>query len=375
MPEPSSPEIIQTQKISIKQQPTPAERVFRFLEKTHFFESQTEEGFKKTTFNEWFNNTPNEQLIRYLTLFNDLLRNQSTNQKPLDGENVIVGITRGFGDTETDYVPPQYEDKSKLLSDVIDAIKTINSPQDKGLLAYYAIQNIHPFNDGNGRTGRLMYTLFTSEENQSMSVEKFKLILDHESKTDTNGRNAFSKKVTPAESMNALINREMCKSLFGTDLLNNYGFIYVVGNVGSVNIPKRVTQSLNKEQIERADQILSEHGVDKFFPFKSIVLLKLISQHPELEEFTYTGGRKLNTNEGLSTEDDGKPFLGINLETLLEESDKLTSQDILEIIDIHEQIKRKSIETLIDVFIHPDQHKITKPNGQKIPIKNTFIKS
>jgi hypothetical protein len=373
MPESKSPENTQPQEILTKQTPTPAEKIFRFLEKTHFFESKTEEGFKGVTFNEWFKNTPNEQIIRYLTLFNDLIRQQPTNIKNIDGEKAIVAIQNGFDKTVgVEYLPP-IEDKINLLNDVINAIKTIESPQDQGLLAYYAIQNIHPFGDGNGRTGRLIYTLFTLKGNQPLSIERFKTILNHENNKHQTGRKIFAKKIPKPALINSYINREISKTLFGQDFFNHYGFIYVADNAGNTSLSEKNTALLEgKEQKTRVKQILSENGVSVNFPFRGLVLLKLISDYPELEKFTYVGGRKLNIKESLSADDAEKPFLGINAEDLLR-SNEITKEHLLKITDIHNQIKRKSIETLMGVFTHPNKHTITSIDGQQIPIKKAFL--
>jgi hypothetical protein len=371
MPELGFTEAIQPSQLQPKL-PTPAEKVFRFLEKTHFFESQTEEGFKGAIFSEWFKNTPNEQIIRYLTLFNDLLRQQPTNIKNIDGEKAIIAIQNGFAKTVgVEYLPP--EDKINLLNDVINAIKTIESPKDQGLLAYYAIQNIHPFGDGNGRTGRLIYTLFTLKGNQPLSIELFKTILNHEDNNHQTGRKIFAKKIPKPALINSYINREISKTLFGQDFFNHYGFIYVADIAGGTSLTEKNTNLLeDKEQKSRIKQILSESGVSVNFPFRGLVLLKLISDYPKLEKFTYVGGRKLNIKESLSADDAEKPFLGINAEDLLG-SNEITKEHLLRITDIHNQIKTKSIETLIGIFTHPNEHTITDVDGQETPIKDAFL--
>jgi hypothetical protein len=374
MPEPNSPENTQSQQILTKQLLTPAEKIYRFLEKTHFFKSQTPEGFKGVTFSEWFKNTPNEQIIRYLTLFNDLIRQQPTNVKTIDGKEVTVSIQNGFGEiVGIDYLPPQDGDKVNLLKNVINAIKTIDSPKEQGLLAYYAIQNIHPFGDGNGRTGRLIYTLFTlRDKNQPLSVERFKTILNHED-NNQKGREIFAKKVRKPAIINSYINREISKNLFGQKFFNYFGCIYVADDTGNTSISEKNTSSLeNKEQESRVKQILSEGGVSRNFPFRGLVLLKLIFENPKLRKFTYLGKRNIDIKESLSTDDVGKPFLGIDAENLLR-SNEITKQHLLRIIDIHTQIKRKSIETLIDIFTHPNQHTIINQTGQETPIKDTFL--
>lgn len=66
------------------------------------------------------------------------------------------------------YTPP---DREKLLRDKLDNLfEWMNSnnnihPIIKAAVAHYQFESIHPFTDGNGRTGRIMVVLYLVEQN------------------------------------------------------------------------------------------------------------------------------------------------------------------------------------------------------------------
>ena len=61
------------------------------------------------------------------------------------------------------YTPPRPEDVSDLMADLMDWIQRSDkegiSPLIISAVAHYQFESIHPFVDGNGRTGRALSTL------------------------------------------------------------------------------------------------------------------------------------------------------------------------------------------------------------------------
>lgn len=56
-----------------------------------------------------------------------------------------------------DYIPPEYSDIPNLLDELIDYVNTTNDhPLIIAGIVHYQLVTIHPFEDGNGRTARLM---------------------------------------------------------------------------------------------------------------------------------------------------------------------------------------------------------------------------
>ena len=80
---------------------------------------------------------------------------------------------------EAKFVPPPHTELSRTLSDLehfIHSKDTTLSPAIQAALIHAQFETIHPFLDGNGRTGRMLITLFFAEKG---IVEKPLLYLSH----------------------------------------------------------------------------------------------------------------------------------------------------------------------------------------------------
>ena len=70
------------------------------------------------------------------------------------------GVLFAVYDSQTgnpDYIPPEYTDIPKLLDELIDYVNTTDDhPLIIAAVVHYQLVTIHPFEDGNGRTARLL---------------------------------------------------------------------------------------------------------------------------------------------------------------------------------------------------------------------------
>lgn len=70
------------------------------------------------------------------------------------------GVLFAVYDSKTgnsDYIPPEYSDVSGLLDELIEYVNTTDDhPLIVGAVVHYQLVTIHPFEDGNGRTARLL---------------------------------------------------------------------------------------------------------------------------------------------------------------------------------------------------------------------------
>lgn len=335
------------------------EKVFDFLEQTKFLEIRRSDE----KFNNWLQNISYEEYKNYLTRLNGIVREVPIKERKIDGASVEISIG-GTGDTV--YLPPQEEKKDELMSKTFEAFKKIPNLNDKALLSYYSIQAIHPFSDGNGRLGRLLYSLI-SEDGKFVTKDNLSDIVNHNEdgrKGIAEGRNIFAEKILePKESYN-LINRELIKEYFGEEFLKEYGKIYYSGTIGVGNIPEDL--KLSKQEKQLAEKILGEGDI-KNFQFNSIVILKLLKENDRLRECQYET-ECLMDDEELVSMGDGKKILGIDNEKF---ENGLTEQDIKRVIEIHKEVKEKFIQIMIDIFENPERHKV-KRNEKEVLIKELF---
>lgn len=108
--------------------------------------------------------------IRFIReLHKKLMTKARFTQNPYPGElrtaqNWVGGTTI----QNAKYIPPTPEEMKRSLSDLekfIHSNKLETLPLVKAALLHAQFETIHPFNDGNGRTGRMLVTMFLWHEN------------------------------------------------------------------------------------------------------------------------------------------------------------------------------------------------------------------
>lgn len=340
-------------------------KVFEFLDRTKFLDVRKSDE----QFDEWLQKLSYEDYTNYITRLNGILREVPIKSRSVDGNGVEIsfGIRGGIS-----YLPPSAEQKDDLMRESFDALKQISDNEDRALLTYYALQAIHPYSDGNGRTGRLLHEII-SEEGKELTAEKLSELLDHDKEGHGGtgkGRDVFAEKVLDANSAYYYINREVAKEILGDNFVQENGSIYVASSSGEGNLSEAVKQKLSPEEAILAEKILGEADVDNF-SFRGIVMLKFLSERPDLQKYQYQVRQPLDERRGVASEDFGKKIAGIDAEKLMP---SLTEDDARRLIEIHKEVKTKFIENMIDIFTNPEKHQIKIKEGEEIAIKSVFRK-
>ncbi|HCS11862.1 MAG TPA: addiction module protein [Clostridiales bacterium] len=96
--------------------------------------------------------------------------NIRTNLSNFQSDLTIIANKKTNGEIETIYTPPHGKDLlQRLLIDMLDYVYDDETymvhPLIKIALAHYQFESIHPFRDGNGRTGRILNILFLCQKN------------------------------------------------------------------------------------------------------------------------------------------------------------------------------------------------------------------
>ncbi len=360
LPQPTSPQ--EKLESAIEKLET-GKKVFEFLERIKFLDIRKSDEH----FDEWLQNLSYEDYTNYLTRLNGILREVPIKNRAVDGDGVEVS----FGITgDISYLPPATEQKDSLMRENFDALKQIPNNEDRALLTYYALQAIHPYADGNGRTGRLLYEII-SEDGKELTEEKLSELLDHDKEGHGGtgkGRDVFAEKVLDANSAYYYINREVAKEVLGEDFVQENGSIFVAAAVGVGFVSETVKQKLPPKESALVEKILGEGNVSHF-PFRGIVLAKLIQEKPELGKYLYQATFKLDEMRAVVPDDYGKKPFAIDGEEIMP---NLTEDDARRLIEIHKEVKTKFIESMIDIFTNPENHKIKTKEGESVAIKNVF---
>lgn len=342
---------------------TAGKKIFEFLSRTGFLELRK----SNDQFEQWLQNLSYEDYSNFLTRLNGILRESTIKDRSVDGKDVKV--TFGIMN-DTAYLPPAAEQKNNLMKDSFEALKTIPGNEDRALLTYYILQAIHPYSDGNGRTGRLLHEII-SKNGKELNQEHLSELLDHDTdghRETGQGRSLFAKTVLDANSAYYYINREVVKEVLGPDFLNENGSIYVAAIAGVGNLSEDTKQHLSREEIVLAEQIIGEGDVHNF-SFRGIVLSKLLREKKELQRYQYEVKQPLDERRGVVPEDVGKKITGIDAEELIPH---LTENDARRLIEIHTEVKSTFIKNMIDIFVHPEKYQMQNSNGNSVAIKDVF---
>ncbi len=281
----------------------------------------------------------------YLTRINGVILGLPKTQRGTTDADIEFGNSH-TGDVE--YLPPNPEDKEGLLRKAFEAAKTLRDPKDIGLLIYLSLQNIHPFLDGNGRTGRAVYNLLAQVNPQ---VEE---------------RAEFAKKcVKPPQDINSEICRLMIPELFGEEFFKKYGNISSNFPIGFVDILNPNAPEALKLQVGRILGEVARTGVVNPIKFRDLTVLRFLQQKRELSLATSPYKPLPYEPSIFYGEDEGKHIFSVDGNSLLE---SLSNEELEELVAIHRQLKIQFIEKLIDVISHPSSYK-----SEERPIKDDFF--
>lgn len=101
-----------------------------------------------------------EEFKKYLSLVNGLELGLSINERGKAG-NSLVQSDNAFLGSEVAYRPPHSSRRDSLLEKAFIKAQSLESPEVAGLTLGLAINAIHYFDDGNGRTARMTYALLS----------------------------------------------------------------------------------------------------------------------------------------------------------------------------------------------------------------------
>ncbi|MEN9552171.1 MAG: Fic/DOC family [Candidatus Parcubacteria bacterium] len=343
-------------------------KVFDFLERIKFLEfRKSDEDFEK-----WIKQLSFEEFEQYLNRLNGMMRSLPKDERGRDGDDVKIETSNPFI-SYTEYLPPDSSQKDSLMKEAFVAFKQISNNEDRALLLYYIIQAVHPYSDGNGRLGRLLYELVSSS-GKDLKEEDLSKYLDHNKKGHNGngeGREFFAKKILEPKHAYYYINREVAREVLGKGFTQEYGKLYLYSPLDSAptfNHLKEGDDGLSVRELSLAQTALQQTGVDHF-SFSGLILSKLMQEKSSLQKYQKQG-MILGDNFGVAQEDVNKHIFSIDDEEMVKE---FTAGDVRRIIEINSDLKIKFVRTIIDIFVHPESHQVkVSEDEESLPIKQLF---
>ncbi|MDP3880616.1 MAG: hypothetical protein Q8Q32_00320 [bacterium] len=311
---------------------TQAQKLVGFFEKTaalDFFQKIAEGTKDRPSFQEFRD---------FLTRINGILRDIPIAKRSEDGQGVFL---QGFGENSE---VPRHEDKLPLLQEAYEKSETLEREYIKYFIPAI-INAVHLFSDGNGRTSRTIYLLLEnhgSNENFASALKEALSLNGRLNAIDANTafirgdlenevlrRNGWLKKGDPPYQQEQLgkINSGIA-SLEWSELDGNYSGYEFAGKVEELSIDNgqyMITAVYNFLGQERINEVTEEYDVD------------------------------------------GKQYQTISPKKMME---ALTPNEWEAILDEFYKLIKEETEILIDVFVHPDQH---KSKDGKSTLRDAFI--
>ena len=350
------------------------------LEKTNesiSSESKADSPETAPSFEEHMANNPQMVLQRYLetsglreirrseTRFDELLQELSPSET-YSFLSRVNGILRGVDENEwgrrsgvqvADHSAPSKRVQGVILSEAVDALKSINDNKYRAALGYYLVNGLHLFPDGNGRTSRAVYEVF---ENPNFNLASDDSLAYH-TQNQAYGHGKFEKEKNIRSSEEALI---LALDFLKFDLVRE-------GKINSIILKKRV--SLEKGVYDSVPDIYFTEDAEKNLTdqekrrVKQAFLNEDIASTALLAALTRKGSfdrvmSACTQNNGIDNE--------VRLEVLKQDLDtgkvnKLagevfdgwTAQDYKAFVNTTEIIQKFQFDKLIDFFKMPEKYK------------------
>lgn len=306
--------------------------------------------------NAWFKSLDVEEFQAVLVRVNGILRDSPIAGRSIDGDTVAVRESMGGVDMGASHIPPRDQDKPSLISEMLDRAQACSDLKDAALVVYYGLQCIHPFADGNGRTGRAFALLLEhASDDKVLDIEGIAEIVVHQTENDTEGRESFAKQVRPARVAQDLA----CRHVIAKDLLNENALplakrAYLAGanfaagdDIDNASITPETKRAL-KSCIE---------GFESFSPAALALIRFIDAEMPDRGIYSIRGS-------------EGQEFLNIDAEVVLSEINQEQAERLIEMVW---QAKSEAVSTLMRIIAFPE----TGPSwegqdGETLPLKHFF---
>ena len=359
-----------------KQQKTNVDRLQALLDKVGFSElKKDDEKFKS-----FIETTDKQDMHRYLSHINQKLREVSPKERGFhDGRVAVDGL-----------ISPNRKTQTRILDYEIDALAQIDNPRYRATSAYYIINDLHVFPDGNGRTSRAVFELLDSPEANISEQQQF---FSHEDNRDQLGaaeHGAYefqkTKNIIRTQDFNQLAMLGYLEKISsdneGNDIISELrdslearikeasGNIFRVHGGLQDNSPGERTipalknnegfSSLDDEDKDRVCCALRD-GLSRV-SVSGLAMLKFYQEKGQQNEFLERTKKKNNYFNydtwmiNIDPDPEEKELFGHC------ECEDWSKEDFLHYAELAESIKEQVLKTSIDIFVKPDDYKFSGKN-------------
>ncbi len=331
-------------------------------------------------FNAFLKNTDKQDLHRYLQHINQNLREATVQERGFHDGRMFVA----------ELISPDRAVQTEVINETIDAIADIKDDKYRAALAYYQTNLLHLFPDANGRTSRTLYTILRRPDFNLKDSEEYITHSNNKSQSENSGRKtsqfenlnglSYPKEFTQYSMLETIKSIEKEDAEFGTSLepfrrsfemlmgqepRNRANVAIVMGAEASDDLyslrKNPAYQALSDQDRERFNCAICDNSA--MISVAGLAMLEFHHEKGDLQTFLQKYTKELPRYSGFSRcvaniDSDDEDFFGGC------ECQDWSAEELLRYTDIAENIKKRQLETGIDIFLHPELH--TTQSGEKI---------
>ncbi len=329
-------------------QRTKSERAQRFLQLSGIEKIRNDES----SFDEKIQEMTRDGAYKYLSHLNGILRGINKKSERGRRDNVRVG----------EHIAPSKDVQGIILKDTVETLKNIKDNHYRAALAYYTVNNLHLFPDGNGRTSRAVYEIFDSNS-PDLDSEDFVHRTDSSSESGGHGKFEKIKGIQSAATAYAIA-REWIKEFVVkeqkmdprmSEMNSRVEIMY--GETPDVYLTKDAEKNLSDVEKKLINKAFHDGDI------ATICLARMLS----------IKGTAKDVIDGSIHQNDDRPYIVFEITKTDIDTGKLnekaaktfegwTAEDYRTFLKGYKGIQRKNQQTLNDIFANPSKYPMS--NGQ-----------
>ena len=270
---------------------------------------------------EFLSSLTGDDLKKYLIYVNSKVRNVPYAKNEICSQTMVAGSL----------VSPNNEIQNRYFDKMANALSNVQGRKNKATMMYYLINELHLFEDGNGRTSRAVFEMlnnrdFSFENNDNFAHTACEII-GETAKVNTED---YTKKIIVMTDAGALLETSLNDD---STTLNN-----------PVYIPDEINQQLSQAQIEQIQNALADNN-GALVTTSGLTMLTMLLKNEstkDIKDFSYADGQMFSFPLD-NNNDDKDRILG-----------KWQKEDFFKAINIANLLKENMLDMIVDFFEYPE---------------------
>ena len=270
---------------------------------------------------EFLSSLTGDDLKKYLIYVNSKVRNVPYAKNEICSQTMVAGSL----------VSPNNEIQNRYFDKMANALSNVQGRKNKATMMYYLINELHLFEDGNGRTSRAVFEMlnnrdFSFENNDNFAHTACEII----GETAKVNNEDYTKKIIVMTDAGALLETSLNDD---STTLNN-----------PVYIPDEINQQLSQAQIEQIQNALADNN-GALVTTSGLTMLTMLLKNEstkDIKDFSYADGQMFSFPLD-NNNDDKDRILG-----------KWQKEDFFKAINIANLLKENMLDMIVDFFEYPE---------------------